>query len=233
MSDTYSPIPELNLLKEFDDQCTDFYSPGFELREYNNDSSWSDSASPEFYDRVIPFAQATSSGSFYALWRCDDRADLATLPVILFGDEGDLYISAHNLLDLFHDLAEGDFDGPAPIREEYLTTRRAYLAWLERNFGPTRPEHERSPMEEYGWRFADWLLSVGSEDAADVVIENLECFEVPRVHELLSKDGSAPHQRCGEGDGHSLGVGGLDVAGGDAAPLLEALVNPPRERPSP
>ncbi|MER6951865.1 hypothetical protein ABT294_48410 [Nonomuraea sp. NPDC000554] len=180
MRETYSPIAELNLLKEFNDQCTDFYSPGFELREYNNDSSWSDSDSQQFHDRVIPFAQATSSGSFYALWRCDDRTDLAALPVIFFGDEGDLYVTAHNLQDLFYDLAVEDPDVPAPTRQEYIETRQAYIAWLERNFGPTPPEFERSPMEEYGWRFVDWLLSVGSEEAADVMIENLEFLQIPR-----------------------------------------------------
>ncbi|GHG99421.1 hypothetical protein GCM10018780_26100 [Streptomyces lanatus] len=51
-------------------------------------------------DRLIPFAYATHSGSFYALWRCDDRTDLATLPVIFFGDEGDLYVEAANLREL-------------------------------------------------------------------------------------------------------------------------------------
>ena len=35
-------------------------------------------------------------------------------------------------------------------------------------------------MEEHGWRFVDWLLSVGEEDVADVVIENLALFEVSR-----------------------------------------------------
>ncbi|MDX3226258.1 hypothetical protein [Streptomyces sp. ME19-01-6] len=180
MSDTYSPIPELNLLKDFDDQCTDFYSPGFELRAYDNDASWLDSENPDFEDRVIPFARATTSGSFYALWRSDDRADLATLPVIFFGDEGDLYIAAHDLRELFWDLLDEDFDGPAPTRQTYVDTRQAYLTWLRRNFGPTPPSYDRSPMEKHGWRFVDWLLSVGEEDAADVVIENLELFEVPR-----------------------------------------------------
>ncbi|MFI0732132.1 hypothetical protein ACH4S9_24525 [Streptomyces sp. NPDC021225] len=174
MSDTYSPIPELNLLKEFDDQCADFYSPGFELREYNNDSSWLESENPEFDDRVIPFAKATTSGSFYALWRCDDRADLATLPVLFFGDEGDLYVAAHDLRDLFWDLLDEEFDGPPPTRQTYVDTRQAYLTWLKRHFGPAHPTYDHSPMEEHGRRFADWLLSVGEEDAADVVIENLE-----------------------------------------------------------
>ncbi|MDW6060520.1 hypothetical protein SAZ11_24095 [Streptomyces sp. FXJ1.4098] len=74
---------------------------------------------------------------------------------------GDLYVVAHNLRDLFWGLLDEEFDGPAPTRQTYLDTRQAYLTWLERNFGPTAPTFERSPMEEHGWRFVDWLLSVG------------------------------------------------------------------------
>ncbi|BDM72697.1 hypothetical protein HEK616_61840 [Streptomyces nigrescens] len=180
MSDAYSPIPELNLLKAFDDTCTDFYSPGFELRAYNHGVGWTEPDNPDFEDRVIPFAQATSSGSLYALWRCDDRADLATLPVLFLGDEGDLYITAHDLRELFWDLLDEDSGEPAPPREEYRATRQAYHTWLERNFGPTPPAYDRSPMEEHGWRFVDWLLSVGERDTADIVIESLELLEVPR-----------------------------------------------------
>lgn len=180
MSDEYSPIAELNLLKRFEERCEDYISPGFELREYDGDMSWSDDESPEFHERVIPFAKATASGSFYALWRYDDEADLAALPVILFGDEGDLEIAAHDLRDLFYDLAEEDPDETVPDRPEYAETRRAYRAWLDRNFGPTPPAYERGPMAEYGWRFADWLLEVGAEDAADVMIENLGLFGIPR-----------------------------------------------------
>ncbi|ADI10528.1 hypothetical protein SBI_07408 [Streptomyces bingchenggensis BCW-1] len=78
MSDVYSPIPELNLLKEFSDRIGQvWYSAGFELCEYGVDAgldTWSED--PEFLAPFIPFAKATRSGSHYALWRCDDRADL-------------------------------------------------------------------------------------------------------------------------------------------------------------
>jgi hypothetical protein len=107
MSEAYSPIPELNLLKEFEDRIGPvYYSEGFELRGYGADSglhTWSEH--PEFLSRFIPFAQANHSGSDYALWRCDDRTDLAALPVVLVGDEGHLYVIARDLKELFQLLA--------------------------------------------------------------------------------------------------------------------------------
>jgi hypothetical protein len=107
MREAYSPVPELNLLKEFEDRIGPVhYSAGFELREYGGDAAldtWSEH--PEFLSRFIPFAQAGHTGSHYALWRCDDRADLAALPVVPVGDEGDLCVVARSLTELFRLLA--------------------------------------------------------------------------------------------------------------------------------
>jgi hypothetical protein len=41
---------------------------------------------------------------------------------------------------------------------------------------------------------------------------------------------SRPHQERREGDGCLVGLGGLVVAGSDAAPLLEAVEAPFKER---
>src|SRR5689334_19351679 len=87
----YSPVPELNLLKGFQDRVGfEDYAEGFGLTDYNDTSGlragWS--KDPGFLARLVPFAQANGTGSFYALWRLDDRADLAGLPIVVFGDEG-------------------------------------------------------------------------------------------------------------------------------------------------
>ncbi|MEU5303462.1 hypothetical protein [Streptomyces noursei] len=62
------------------------------------------SKDPEFLDRFRSFAVANASESRYALWRVDDRADLATLPVVVFGDEGGIGLVARNLRELFQQL---------------------------------------------------------------------------------------------------------------------------------
>ncbi|MEX3105965.1 MULTISPECIES: hypothetical protein [unclassified Streptomyces] len=104
MNTTYSPVPELNLLKDFQDEVGyENFADGFGLTEYGDVSGlvagWSDD--PEFTGGLIPFAQATGGGSFYALWRLDDRTDLATLPVVVFGDEGGQHVVARDLRELF------------------------------------------------------------------------------------------------------------------------------------
>ncbi|MDP9795316.1 hypothetical protein J2S43_003828 [Catenuloplanes nepalensis] len=62
------------------------YADGFGLDDWDDKSGleadWS--KDPEFLSALIPFARATGGGSFYALWRIDDRADLAALPVVAF-----------------------------------------------------------------------------------------------------------------------------------------------------
>lgn len=169
MSDAcYSPIPELNLLKEFQDSLGgQFFAPGFELIAYDHDLDWFCGDAPDAYlERLIPFAYATSSGSFYALWRCDDRADLADLPVVFFGDEGDLWIEARNLRELFRLLA-AEADDPED-RERVAPARERYLAWLERNFGTGDAEGEE--LAGYTRRFADWVAEFASEDLLDQVV---------------------------------------------------------------
>ncbi|GAA3586408.1 hypothetical protein GCM10022419_080710 [Nonomuraea rosea] len=167
MSDAYSPVPGLNLLKEFDDRIGPvYYSEGFELLEYGEDAdldTWSEH--PEFLSRFIPFARATRSGSNYALWRCDDRTELAALPVVLVGDEGDLCVVARSLPELFQLLAidseptSRGFPDPVSV-EEYSDGHQEFLIWLDQNFGLGPPEDldafwaERKECDE---RFKTWV----------------------------------------------------------------------------
>ncbi|ARF53586.1 hypothetical protein [Streptomyces gilvosporeus] len=126
-------------------------------------------------DRLTPFAQATGSGSFYALWHHDDRADLATLPVIRFGDEGDLDIidGLRNLLRMLaiddEWFTPWDEERAADPDEEHSPGHEAYVAWLKETFGLTLPteaeadEILRSGGRTYGVRFVEWLAEFGSE----------------------------------------------------------------------
>ncbi|MFI0735248.1 hypothetical protein ACH4S9_40640 [Streptomyces sp. NPDC021225] len=84
MTNRYSPVPELNLLAEFEAGADDLYAAGFSLGEFGRDNGFL--KNPELEARLILFAEANASGSLYALWRVDDRTDLATLPVAILGD---------------------------------------------------------------------------------------------------------------------------------------------------
>lgn len=168
----YSPIPELNQLKEFYDGPGEWaFSDGFEFYEYNRAEAglveWlclekrAEEARP-FLDRLVPFAQATGSGSFYALWRCDDREDLATLPVIMFGDEGDLDIIG-GLRELFRLLALDDEWYLPDAGQEPSDGHAAYVVWLEENFGLRAPDDADEILvparKQYGEAFVDWLAT--------------------------------------------------------------------------
>jgi len=168
VSDAYSPVPELNLLKAFQDRTGPvFYSEGFELHAYGEDAglgTWSED--PEFVSRFIPFANATGSGSNYAFWRCDDRPNVADLPIAFIGDEGDLYIVARNLLELFQLLTIDNEWLEPDFVEQHTGAHVEYVAWLDETFGLRPPEDARALRalsKEDDARFQAWLGRFGIE----------------------------------------------------------------------
>lgn len=186
MTAAYSPIPELNLLKEFSDGPGEGdFSDGFEFYAYDRRDAglveWlcaegGDERPRAYLDRLTPFALATGSGSFYALWHCDDRADLSTLPVIRFGDEGDLDV-IDGLRDLFRLLAldtewliSWEEECAADPEREHSPGHEAYVAWLKATFdltSPTQAEADEileSGGKKHGTRFVDWLEEFGYEE---------------------------------------------------------------------
>ncbi|MEY7973562.1 hypothetical protein AB8O38_16330 [Saccharomonospora xinjiangensis] len=170
MSGSYSPVPELNALKDFQDSLEGrFFAPGFELFTYNDELDWFCGEAPDAYlDRLVPFAYATSSGSYYALWRCDDRTDLATLPVIFFGDEGDLRVEANDVRELLRLLAV-EPDDPDD-RARLACERQRYRVWLRQNLGLTPlGDVSDKALAEHTRRFAAWV----SEFASDALLEHV------------------------------------------------------------
>lgn len=170
----YAPTPALNLLKEFENSVEDHFAPGFELIGFGED----DGGYPRLSDRIRPFAQANGSGSTYAIWLLDDRADLATLPVLLLGDEGGVHIVARDLPELLRVLASGwspmcgwdsldyydereeadadDADGYDPCPEN-----PAFRTWLRDRFGLEAAEDPNAVVRSAGqelWEpFAAWI----------------------------------------------------------------------------
>ena len=172
MHTTYSPVEELNLLKEFQDRVGyENFARGFGLTEYGDVSGlvagWSDD--PACTGRLIPFAQATGGGSFYALWRVDDRDDHATLPVVVFGDEGGEHVVARHVRELFQLLGfdeeiSVEHDNAYFYRDEdepHADCHDEYVTWLDRHFGlPVAKDPDAvlaAAQAEFGGRFADWI----------------------------------------------------------------------------
>ncbi|MEU3618905.1 hypothetical protein ABZ725_42275 [Streptomyces sp. NPDC006872] len=172
MNNAYSPVEELNLLKDFQDKVGyENFAGGFGLTEFGDISGlvagWSDAR--EFTDCLLPFAQATGGGSFYALWKIDDRPDPATLPVVVFGDEGGEHVVARHLREFFQLLGfdeeiSVDHESAYFYRDEdepHTDSHEEYVAWLDQHFGLPAAEDPDAVLAaaqtELGQRFADWI----------------------------------------------------------------------------
>lgn len=164
----YAPIPELNLLKEFEDAVPGRCAPGFELCDFGRD----DGGYPRAADRLRTFALADGSGSAYAVWLLDDRGDLATLPVVFLGDEGGINLVARDIREFLRVLASGWEPWGSWERLEYVDEREEenggpcpgnaeFRAWLRRHFGLEAAEDPNeivAATETELWdRFAAWI----------------------------------------------------------------------------
>ncbi len=146
MPNAFSPLPELNLLKKFYDAQDDFFAHGFEMYEYG--AEFYEDPEPQLAERLTYFAQANGSGSMYGIWRKDEGADLATLPVVAMGDEGGLHIVARDFREFLRLLAsippdcEPDIDWAGfGVRDcDEPVANAPYLAWLEETFDLTPTE---------------------------------------------------------------------------------------------
>jgi hypothetical protein len=172
MTETYSPIPELNSLNELQDELGfENYAEGFGLTAYGDTwglrSGWS--KDPQFLSRLIPFGQANGSGSFYSLWRIDDRSNLATLPVVVFGDEGGRHVVAQGLTELLQLLGYDceisvEWDSAYFFKTEDQEPSEAheeFVAWLAKTHH-LAPAYDpmgivAEAQAEFGERFAAWL----------------------------------------------------------------------------
>lgn len=172
MSGAFPPIPELDLLKAFAERCgTEFFANGFEFLDgFPEHEELATVEEPECADGFLTFAQATSSGSFYALWRVDDREDLASLPVVAFGDEGGYGTVATGLRALFRQLGcdwpqSVDWGGARftePEEDDRKSGRHdEYVAWLKETFGLTPPDDPNvlldEAVDEYEDRLDAWI----------------------------------------------------------------------------
>ncbi|MDT0268180.1 hypothetical protein RM844_18005 [Streptomyces sp. DSM 44915] len=120
-------------------------------------------------DRLRTFATATSTGSSYAIWLRDDRAPLASLPVVFLADEGGLGLVARDFREFLRVLATGwspwggwhgvEYDDEDTAAEE--GEGAAFRAWLAAEFGiapATDPNEVVRATEAELWEpFAAWI----------------------------------------------------------------------------
>lgn len=130
------------------------YSDGFGLYVDDKSGLRSWSAKPEFLDGLLPFAQATGGGSFYALWLDGSGRSLSETPVVVFGDEGGMHVVASNVKELMQLLT---FDVEPMIDHDAVSFYRT-------------KDYEPRPSLS---KFKDWLkaeLGVDPVDEADRLV---------------------------------------------------------------
>lgn len=171
-------VPELDELAALQDQVGNQYlATSFELVPFDDETGFDDTTALDAYgltdeechDRLVVFAQANGSGSQYAIWRADDRDDLAALPVVVLGDEGGEHVVARNLVELFH-LLTADIDPIVDHDEVFFTPdedhepsggHEAFVTWVRDRFGlePTADPGAivTAARQEYGARFESWI----------------------------------------------------------------------------
>jgi hypothetical protein len=112
--------------------------------------AFQESADAAFQEKLMPFAQANGSGSFYALWD-DGSKSTSDMPVVAFGDEGGVHVVAENargLLQLLCFDAEPmiDFDEVTYYKNEDdhepSDKHDEYVEWLkqELDLAPADPK---------------------------------------------------------------------------------------------
>lgn len=163
---------ELEKLIYFQTNISSFenYSQGFGV--FIDDKSglkiWSDDTL--FLDRLFPFAQANGSGSFYAIWNDGTTKPINKMPIVVFGDEGGVYIVAENILQLLHLLTfdteiSVDFEEAYFYKDEddYEESKdlNEFLEWLKGDYGLDQIQEPSeiisSAQERYKDKFDKWF----------------------------------------------------------------------------
>jgi hypothetical protein len=132
--------PALAKLLAFQDQHGfESYSECFGLLADDKGGLRSWSSDERFLSRLMPFAQATGGGSFYALWAHRPGANTSEMPVVVFGDEGGVHVIAEDVAHLLRLLTFDvepmvDHDGVTFYKakdHEPRDDHDAYVDWLK------------------------------------------------------------------------------------------------------
>jgi len=159
-------------LLEFQSSANGFFSEGFELADDDKGAIKNWSSDSAFFDRLCPIGMANFSRSMYALW-LENEGDLATAPVVVFGDEGGVHVVAEDIVSLLRILTfdtepMNDDEKVFYYRDEddYEPSDRAadYVAWLAKHV-EQKPVSGADEVEElvkaaqkrFAKPFATWM----------------------------------------------------------------------------
>jgi len=168
-----SEIPvELEKLIYFQNNISSFenYSQGFGvlIDDKLGLKSWSEDE--EFLNRLLPFAQANGTGSFYTIWNDASNQPLNQMPIVVFGDEGGVHVVAENILKLLHLLTYGteiwvEYDQTYFYKDdnsyEEPEDLGEYLKWMKGDYNLGQVEEPdsliKTAQEKYKEKFDKWF----------------------------------------------------------------------------
>lgn len=137
---------ELKSLMEFQllDTIPSYYSNALYLIDEEPGIIESFSEDVEFVNSFIPFAEANSTGSIFTFWVKNENLD--ECPIVIFGDEGGVFIAAKNLKELLQ-IAAYDVE-PVIYDEEFYFSDKEELI-----------EDGEYSNAEFNKEYLDWLRS--------------------------------------------------------------------------
>lgn len=134
----------------------------------------------EFVNSFIPFAEANSTGSIYTFWVRNEKENLDDCPIVVFGDEGGVFIASKNLKELLQ-IAAYDVE-PVVFDEEFYFSDKEELI-----------EEGEYSSAEFNKEYLDWLRSeaklkpILTIEDVDTVINNAQGLLEADLSEFLNK----------------------------------------------
>jgi len=163
---------ELEKLIYFQNNISSFenYAQGFGvlIDDKSGLKSWSEDEN--FLNRLLPFAQANGTGSFYAIWNDGTNKGLNQMPIAVFGDEGGVHIVAENIQQFLH-LLTYDTEIWVDFEETYFYKNEKsyeesedlaeYLKWMKGDYNLDRIETPneliKTAQQKHKENFDQWF----------------------------------------------------------------------------
>ncbi len=135
----------------------------------------------EFVDAFIPFAEADSNGSVYAFW-IKEAVDgkLEEAPIVVFGDEGGIFLVASNLSELLQ-IAAYDVE-PIIFEDEFSFPDREILE-----------DEAEYDATEFNKEYLDWLRTeaklkpILTIDAVDSIVAKAQSSFGAKLQDFVEK----------------------------------------------
>ncbi len=139
------------------------------------------SVQEEFVKSFIPFAEANSTGSIYAFWiNNKENVDLTNSPIVVFGDEGGVFIVTKNIKELLQ-IAAYDVE-PLVFEEEFYFQDKEALE-----------EDGEFDATEFNSEYLEWLRNdaklkpILTIDDIDAIVEVAQTTYQADLEDFLSK----------------------------------------------